>query len=35
MPMCLLSGEHVAEAVVEDATGGGIVPPVVPTSTRR
>ncbi|WP_418284571.1 phytoene desaturase family protein [Halorubrum sp. DTA46] len=35
MPMCLLSGEHVAEAVVEDATGGGIVPSVVPTSTWR
>ncbi|TKX68754.1 NAD(P)/FAD-dependent oxidoreductase [Halorubrum sp. SP9] len=33
MPMCLLSGEHVAEAVVEDATGGGVLPSVVPTST--
>ncbi|OYR79376.1 phytoene dehydrogenase, partial [Halorubrum ezzemoulense] len=35
MPMCLLSGEHVAEAVVEDATGGGVLPSVVPTSTLR
>ncbi len=34
MPMCLLSGEHVAEAVIEDATGNGVVPSVVPTSTR-
>ena len=35
MPMCLLSGEHAAEAVVEDATGGGVLPSVVPTSTLR
>ncbi len=35
MPMCLLSGEHVAEAVIEDATGNGVVPSVVPTSTLR
>ncbi|MES3160381.1 MAG: phytoene desaturase family protein [Halorubrum sp.] len=35
MPMCLLSGEHVSEAVLEDATGDGIVPSVVPTSTLR
>ncbi|MFC7323976.1 phytoene desaturase family protein [Halorubrum rutilum] len=35
MPMCLLSGEHVAEAVIEDATGGGVLPSVVPTSTLR
>ncbi len=35
MPMCLLSGEHATEAVIEDATGGGILPSVVPTSTRR
>ncbi|MBP1922772.1 phytoene desaturase [Halorubrum alkaliphilum] len=34
MPMCLLSGEHASEAVIEDATDGGIVPPVIPTSTR-
>ena len=34
MPMCLLSGEHAAEAVVEDATGDGIVPSVIPTSTH-
>jgi phytoene desaturase len=36
MPMCLLSGEHVTEAITEDATGEeGTVPPVVPTSTWR
>ncbi len=35
MPMCLLSGEHASEAVIEDATGGGLVPPVIPTSTWR
>jgi len=35
MPMCLLSGEHVAEAVVEDATENGVLPSVVPTSTWR
>ena len=35
MPMCLLSGEHAAEAVVEDATGRSLIPPVVPTSTLR
>jgi phytoene desaturase len=35
MPMCLLSGEHVAEAVIEDATGSGVLPSVVPTSTLR
>jgi len=35
MPMCLLSGEHVAEAVVADATGSGVLPSVVPTSTLR
>jgi len=35
MPMCLLSGEHVTEAVIEDASGDGVLPPVVPTSTIR
>ena len=35
MPMCILSGEHVTEAVVEDATGDGLLPSVVPTSTIR
>jgi hypothetical protein len=35
MPMCLLSGEHVAEAVVDDAAGDGVLPSVVPTSTLR
>ena len=36
MPMCLLSGEHVTEAITEDAASGeGTVPPVVPTSTWR
>lgn len=35
MPMCLLSGEHVAETVVEDTAGSGVLPSVVPTSTLR
>ncbi len=35
MPMCLLSGEHVADAVIEDAAGDGVFPSVVPTSTLR
>jgi phytoene desaturase len=35
MPMCLLSGEHVTEAVIEDATSDSRVPPVVPTSVWR
>jgi hypothetical protein len=33
--MCLLSGEHVTEAVVEGATSDGVLPPVVPTSVVR
>ena len=32
MPMCLLSGEHAAEAVIEDATTDSSVPRVVPVS---
>ncbi len=35
MPMTILSGEHVADAVVADATGNDLLPPVVPTSTWR
>ena len=35
MPMCLLSGEHVAETVIDDAAGDGVLPSVVPTSTLR
>ncbi len=35
MPMCILSGEHTANAVVDDATGSSMVPSVVPTSTWR
>lgn len=36
MPMCLLSGEHVAETVIEDATADeSVVPSVVPTSVWR
>ncbi len=34
MPMCILSGEHATEAVLEDAE-GGVGPSVVPTSTLR
>ncbi|PSP16072.1 phytoene desaturase, partial [Halobacteriales archaeon QH_10_67_13] len=34
MPMCILSGEHATEAIIEDAE-GGIGPSVVPTSTLR
>jgi len=35
MPMCLLSGEHVTNAIIEDTRKTGLLPPVVPTSTFR
>ena len=33
MPMCILSGEHVANTVANDVDGGGLFPSVIPTST--
>ncbi|MXR51959.1 phytoene desaturase [Halovenus sp. WSH3] len=34
VPMCLLSGEHVTETIIEDATGSGFVDSVLPEQLR-